>query len=223
MTISGTLAEKAEYKWQAFLKAGEAYGITIPEGAEFRQTAQHVFAFSDFVSATCIRHPDLLADLVHSGDLERRYPADEYGKTLKALLTGIEEEAALEKQLRHFRRREMVRIAWCDLCGLSDLFATMADLTALAEAVVDQTQALLYRWQCTTHGVPTGPRSTVGFAVRWHGERPAVLWEQQGPTQLLTAPAVDADWSSNAASGEALWSEPPQPKRIGVSIDLGDN
>jgi hypothetical protein len=73
------------------------------------------------------------------------------------------------------------------------------------------------------HGVPTGPRSTVGFAVRWHGERPAVLWEQHGPAQLLTAPAVDADWSSTDASGEALWSEPPQPKRIGVSIDLGDN
>ncbi len=72
------------------------------------------------------------------------------------------------------------------------------------------------------HGVPTGPRSTVGFAVRWHGERPAVLWEQHGPTQLLTAPAVDDDWSSDAASGEALWAEPSQPKRIGVSIDLGD-
>lgn len=72
------------------------------------------------------------------------------------------------------------------------------------------------------HGVPTGPRSTVGFAVRWHGERPAVLWEQHGPAQLLTAPAVDADWSSDAVSGEALWAPPPQPKRIGVSIDLGD-
>ena len=72
------------------------------------------------------------------------------------------------------------------------------------------------------HGVPTGPRSTVGFAVRWHGERPAVLWEQQGPVQLLSAPAVDGDWSSDAASGEALWAAPPQPTRIGVSIDLGD-
>lgn len=72
------------------------------------------------------------------------------------------------------------------------------------------------------HGVPTGPRSTVGFAVRWHGERPAVLWEQHGAPQRLTAPAVDADWSSDAVSGEALWAAPPQPKRIGVSIDLGD-
>jgi hypothetical protein len=72
------------------------------------------------------------------------------------------------------------------------------------------------------HGVPTGPRSTVGFAVRWHGERPAVLWEQHGDTRRLTAPAVDPDWSSDATSGEALWAAPPQPKRIGVSIDLGD-
>ncbi len=72
------------------------------------------------------------------------------------------------------------------------------------------------------HGVPTGPRSTVGFAVRWHGERPAVLWEQHGETQRLSAPTVDPAWTSDAASGEALWAAPPQPKRIGVSIDLGD-
>ncbi len=156
MTISGTLAEKAENKWQAFVKAGDTSGITIPGGTEFRHTTQRVFAFSDFVSETCIRHPDLLVDLVQSGDLERRYLADEYSKTLKALIVGIVEEVALEKRLRHFRRREMVRIAWRDLCGLSDLFVTMADLTALSEAVVDQTQAQLYRWLCTTHGVPTG-------------------------------------------------------------------
>ncbi len=71
------------------------------------------------------------------------------------------------------------------------------------------------------HGVPTGPHSTIGFAVRWHGERPAVLWEQHGPAQKLSAPAVDPAWSSDAMSGEALWAAPPQPKRIGVSIDLG--
>jgi len=71
------------------------------------------------------------------------------------------------------------------------------------------------------HGVPTGPRSTVGFAVRWHGERPAVLWEQHGPAQRLTAPTVDPDWTTDEMSGEALWAAPPQPTRIGVRIDLG--
>jgi hypothetical protein len=71
------------------------------------------------------------------------------------------------------------------------------------------------------HGIPTGPRSTIGFAVRWHGERPAVLWEQHGPPQRLTAPSVDPDWSSDATSGEALWAPPPQPARIDVRIDPG--
>ena len=71
------------------------------------------------------------------------------------------------------------------------------------------------------HGVPTGPRSTVSFAVRWHGEHPAVLWEQQGEPQHLTAPRLDPDWSTGDTSGETLWAAPPQPTRIGVSIDLG--
>jgi hypothetical protein len=71
------------------------------------------------------------------------------------------------------------------------------------------------------HGVPTGPRSTVSFAVRWHGERPAVLWEQHGAPQHLTAPRLDPEWSTDEASGETLWAAPPQPTRIGVSIDPG--
>ncbi len=68
------------------------------------------------------------------------------------------------------------------------------------------------------HHIPTSPRSSVSFAVRWHGDRPAVLWEQEGEPQRLTAPAVDAVWSTNEASGEALWAAPSQPTRIGVSI-----
>jgi hypothetical protein len=82
-----------------------------------------------------------------------------------------------------------------------------------------------HRWlgaNFEVHGIPTGPRSTISFAVRWHGERPAVLWEQQGERRELTAPAVDPTWTSEAVSGEALWAAPPQPTRIGVSIDLGD-
>jgi hypothetical protein len=73
------------------------------------------------------------------------------------------------------------------------------------------------------HRIPTGTRSTVSFAVRWHGERPAVLWEQHGDVQHLSAPGVDPGWSSVEASGEALWAPPSQPTRIGVSIDLGRN
>ncbi len=86
------------------------------------------------------------------------------------------------------------------------------------------TSGIPHRWlgaNFEVHRIPTGTRSSVAFAVRWHGERPAVLWEQHGEPQRLTAPGIDPDWSTVEPAGEALWSAPPQPTRIGVSIDLG--
>ena len=58
------------------------------------------------------------------------------------------------------------------------------------------------------HGIPTGASSTVSFALRWHGERPAVLWEQEGEPIELTAPAMAPGWSTSDVSGEALWPAP---------------
>lgn len=57
------------------------------------------------------------------------------------------------------------------------------------------------------YGVPTGARSTVSFAVRWHGPRPAVIWEQTGDAVELSSPCAPT-WRSGDASGETLWAEP---------------
>lgn len=58
------------------------------------------------------------------------------------------------------------------------------------------------------YSVPTGPRSAVSFAIRWHGERPAILWEQSGDPVRLTAPIAAPGWSTGEVSGEALWPPP---------------
>lgn len=55
------------------------------------------------------------------------------------------------------------------------------------------------------YGLPTLGTSTVSLGVRWHGARPAVLWEQTGDPVTLTA----FGWTSDAATGETLWPEPP--------------
>lgn len=55
------------------------------------------------------------------------------------------------------------------------------------------------------YGVPTGAESTLSLAIRWHGDRPAVLWEQTGPPVTLSAPVVAPGWTSSEARGEALW------------------
>jgi len=67
-------------------------------------------------------------------------------------------------------------------------------------------------WEGTNfevYGLPTGPASTVSFAVRWHGARPAVLFEQSGTPVQLTAPVVAPEWSTADTSGEVLWPVPP--------------
>lgn len=61
------------------------------------------------------------------------------------------------------------------------------------------------------HGLPTSSRSTLSFAVRWHGERPALLWEQTGAPVSLSASAIDTSWRSDAPSGEALLVAPARP------------
>ncbi|MFM2077994.1 MAG: hypothetical protein RJA49_1884 [Actinomycetota bacterium] len=58
------------------------------------------------------------------------------------------------------------------------------------------------------YGLPTGAASSVSFAVRWHGARPAVLWEQSGGNVALCSPELAPDWSSAEVKGEALWPEP---------------
>ena len=85
-----------------------------------------------------------------------------------------------------------------------------------AELVADDGEDLLLApgfrpaWQggsLAAYGLPTrfGP---VSYAVRWHGTRPALLWELDArPGQkpvTLRAPALDHTWSSDEPTGETL-------------------
>ncbi len=64
------------------------------------------------------------------------------------------------------------------------------------------------------HGLPSchGP---VSWAVRWHGDRPALLWDVDGaPADLVVAaPGLDPTWRGSGPAGEALLAsvEAPEP------------
>lgn len=62
------------------------------------------------------------------------------------------------------------------------------------------------------YGLPSGP-GTISYAVRWHGTRPAVLWEQSGDAVAVTSPSLAPGWSSMESKGEALW-----PEQLGMSF-----
>ena len=69
------------------------------------------------------------------------------------------------------------------------------------------------------HSLPTRA-GRLSFAVRWHGERPAVLWdlepaveERLRPTATVTLrfPGLDPTWSTGERRGEALLAAPSAP------------
>ena len=72
------LTEDYQSRWQAFQSATDAAGIPPVTHPEVLQSIDQVFAFSDFVAASCAREPVLLADLVDSGDLNRKLDASSY-------------------------------------------------------------------------------------------------------------------------------------------------
>ena len=58
------------------------------------------------------------------------------------------------------------------------------------------------------HDAPTHA-GLLSFAVRWHGDRPALLWElqpRQGPVRI-TCPALNPGWSTTDVRGEVLGAE----------------
>ena len=58
------------------------------------------------------------------------------------------------------------------------------------------------------HRLPTIGGS-LSFALRWHGARPALLWEVEGDRSFtLACSAIDASWSTSEQRGEVLLEAP---------------
>ncbi len=81
------------------------------------------------------------------------------------------------------------------------------------------------------HHAPTA-HGQLSYAVRWHGARPALLWELEtrpeatGPVRLR-APGLDPSWSSREARGEALLAGPdpagPTRARPPIAEPVGES
>jgi hypothetical protein len=56
------------------------------------------------------------------------------------------------------------------------------------------------------HDVVLSGGERLSFAVRWHGTRPALLWEASRPLRL-TAPGLDPSFTADGARGEVLLGE----------------
>jgi glutamate-ammonia-ligase adenylyltransferase len=126
-----------------------------------RNSVSAVFAASDFVSQACARDAQLLDTLISSGDLERTLGAGEFIHRAPQPAAAPPAEALVQASLRHWRRRELVRIAWRDLAGWAPLSETLAELTAFADTAITVALAHARRTLVERYGEP---RSAAGEA-----------------------------------------------------------
>ncbi len=136
------LKQKLNQEQQSFIKEEEV-----------QSSITQVCSCSQFIRDTCLRNPTILVDLVQSTDLFSPHRRKDYPNADE--LKNINNEASLMKQLRLFRNKEMVRIAWRDLAEWSDLDETLLDLTALAETCIQTALNFLYQEACKRRGTPT--------------------------------------------------------------------
>ena len=139
-----------EQQWDSFLETGFDPSV-LPDVVS--DSLAKVWACSDFVKQTCMRSPELLLELVNSGDLLNSSSEEYYSQSIAAEFNPGDEDA-LNSHLRLFRRREMLRVVWRDISGWADLVETTRDLSLMAEACLDLALSSHYKWLCQSLGTP---------------------------------------------------------------------
>ncbi|WP_336997627.1 bifunctional [glutamate--ammonia ligase]-adenylyl-L-tyrosine phosphorylase/[glutamate--ammonia-ligase] adenylyltransferase [Leclercia sp. M50] len=148
------LSSPLQQQWQTVC---ERLPETLP-ASSLSEQARQVLAFSDFVQESVTAHPDWLTGL------EAAPPqADEwqhYAQWLRDALADVSDEAALMRELRHFRRRVMVRIAWAQALMLVSEESTLQQLSHLAETLIVTARDWLYDACCREWGTPCSEEGT---------------------------------------------------------------
>lgn len=150
-SLPGFLAEALDSQWQRYVEAGGA----VPSALQ--QALPTVWAGSDYVSECMVRTPSLADWLASPGRLEAPLSAAALRDEVEAALADADDEAALQRALRLLRHRHMVRIIWRDLNGQGDYHSTVADLSLLADTLIDAALRRLYQRACEKEGTPLGP------------------------------------------------------------------
>ncbi len=113
-----------------------------------------VWTMSEFVAASLRRDSRLLPQLLEDGLLFLPLARHTLLEQLNVELQDVVADAEVMRSLRRFRRRQMVRIAWRDLCGWAPVEETLGDLSALADVCIKAACDHASRVLSGRHGQP---------------------------------------------------------------------
>ncbi|WP_341937351.1 bifunctional [glutamate--ammonia ligase]-adenylyl-L-tyrosine phosphorylase/[glutamate--ammonia-ligase] adenylyltransferase [Marinimicrobium sp. C2-29] len=164
--VPAPLQEAARKRFDAFAESLKSSELSGPESQlpddvtpeDFAEQINRAFAASDYIAKTCTQRPELLLELVESGELFRPLEDLEYSG-LKEALAGCESDSDLDLELRRQRQRAMVRIIWRDLNRLADMRTITNELSRFAEAAIQYTLDWHFEQMKPRWGVPMGSES----------------------------------------------------------------
>jgi len=136
--------------WQHFVESGHR----IPDA--LLDDLPRVWAGSDYVAQQFQRDPGL-GQWLQDSDPTQPLAEASLRQTVRELLGDCNNEDELKRALRRLRHRHMVRIIWRDLAGMGDYHTTVADLSLLADTLIQEALSVLHGWACEKSGTPMGP------------------------------------------------------------------
>ena len=89
--------------------------------AESRRRLLIILGASTFLATILCRSRDYLHDLLLAGEIERRKDHQDMLQELRAQIADGASFEELQAGLRHFKKREILRIGSRDLCGLAEM------------------------------------------------------------------------------------------------------
>jgi glutamate-ammonia-ligase adenylyltransferase len=148
------------------LMASPELATAFPDDPQLRAQLLRVLTTSPYAADILVRYPAMLAELLGSERLQRTTTAEAYVTLLRATLPPAPDEEELQRRLRLFRHRELVRIIWRDLAGSAEVTETLRDLSNLADASINVALAWAQATLEARYGEPRTEEGTpCGFGV----------------------------------------------------------
>ena len=126
---------------------------SLAAGAGARRVLAALLGSSRAFTAALVRRPEWAGEMLVPGALEAVPAREELDAELDGKLSAAPDLAARLDALRLFRRRHSIRIAARDVSGRADLAGTVAEISAVADAVIAGALRLA-REACDSPDVP---------------------------------------------------------------------
>lgn len=129
------------------------------------QTLVTLFSQSNFLGDEVLRDPSILEQMIADGDLARGRTTEDFADRLEILLASGNGQP-MSHLLALFRRRELLRIVLRDVQGAATLGETTAEISSLADAILDVAYRQVKAGLFARHGIPRLANGQVaGFSV----------------------------------------------------------